>query len=558
MNSFKIISIVLIGVILLSTGVYARQELNKERNPITLVYLNGDYVNDTTYTNCYVKIEGHAYLNNVTIEFAEDGDGVHKAALEFWNVTGGVYNNIEIYQATYGIAFLGSACDVDIGNLTITECGIGISSYNYGGSFYLSNFSHEIRLSYSTIDFEYVVFEGELGNIYSEENINLLACVGDSLVQGSPLHSRFWNRLNGNDPMGYQWPRSVRVNNYFSINLGEGGDSVQHIINRIDTLMTTQPNCIVLAVGTVDCRNINWGTQTRNGLKADYHALFSVLKNSSINYYVCAIPPTNDIPRNDEIEHINSWLETKAVEYGYTFIVQTYDRFIQGRGNTTLKKTYDCGDGVHLNLKGYTKVTTIIENTIPAAEESLIYRHINANEHYVSYNRSDLPLNEMNISLIEGWNLISLPLEQYDTSIDKVLENIDGKWDCVQYYDCLNSSWKSDNIYRPDFFNDLNYLDHKMGFWINITEPDVNLTVRGYVPSSTNIPLYAGWNLIGYPSLTTETVAKALRGSGVDSVMVCDPAEPYRIKEVGPKYIMKPGEGYWVHVPIDSIWIIDW
>ncbi len=166
-----------------------------------------------------------------------------------------------------------------------------------------------------------------------------------------------------------------------------------------------------------------------------------------------------------------------------------------------------------------------------------------------------------NITLGEGWNLISLPLEQSNESIDQVLSSITSKWDIIQTYDPLSSEpWKSYNIYRPDSLNDFSTLNHKMGFWINITEPGgVNLTVSGLIPSSTNINLYAGcWNLVGYPSLTNETVANALFGTTADAVIVGDTSEPYHIKEVGPAYVMKPGEGYWIHVVADTVWVVDW
>ncbi len=98
-----------------------------------------------------------------------------------------------------------------------------------------------------------------------------------------------------------------------------------------------------------------------------------------------------------------------------------------------------------------------------------------------------------------------------------------------------------------------------MGFWINIIEPNVTLTVRGTQPTSTNIPLFAGWNLVGYPTLNdTVEVADALWGTGADKVEVFDSGEPYNLKEVGPTYVMKPGEGYWVHVPADTVWVVDW
>lgn len=163
----------------------------------------------------------------------------------------------------------------------------------------------------------------------------------------------------------------------------------------------------------------------------------------------------------------------------------------------------------------------------------------------------------LNITLVEGWNLISLPFVQFDGSIDNVLASIEGKWNVVKYYDSLDLAdpWKSYRI--GGTANDLAEIDNTMGFWIFITQPNVTLTVTGMIPSTTTIPLYAGWNLVGYPAQTTNTIGNALWGTGADRVEVFDPVSPY-IKEVGPTYVMKPGGGYWVHVPVDTIWVITW
>ncbi|MCK4267034.1 MAG: hypothetical protein KAX31_07110, partial [Thermoplasmata archaeon] len=130
----------------------------------------------------------------------------------------------------------------------------------------------------------------------------------------------------------------------------------------------------------------------------------------------------------------------------------------------------------------------------------------------------------------------------------------------IQWYDASDSNdhWKTNATFKPQQLNDLFYLNRSMAFWINITEPDVNLTVRGHRSAYTEIPLYAGWNFVGYPTETTETVANALWGTGADRVEVFNATAPYRIKEVGATYVMKPGEGYWVHVPANSVWTIDW
>jgi len=162
------------------------------------------------------------------------------------------------------------------------------------------------------------------------------------------------------------------------------------------------------------------------------------------------------------------------------------------------------------------------------------------------------------ISLQEGWNLISLPLEQVDTSIPSVLASIDGQYEVVKYYDTTDimDHWKT---YRPGAStHDLMDIDHTMGFWIKITEPGVNLTVKGIIPTSTTIPLYAGWNLVGYPTQMVQTVGNALWGTGADRIEKFDAMNPYFISEVGATYIMKPGEGYWIHVPADTVWTVNW
>ena len=195
----------------------------------------------------------------------------------------------------------------------------------------------------------------------------------------------------------------------------------------------------------------------------------------------------------------------------------------------------------------YNSVTNSTEVTMDVSKEVII--------------KLDIEVDPWVLPLSEGWNLISLPLIQPDESLDKVLASIEGKWDCIQVYNSTDpmNHWRTYRTFVPEQLNDLHSLNHKMGFWIHITEPNANLTLYGGAPTSTIIPFYAGWNLVGYPTLNdTETVANALWGTGADRVEVFDPVAPYRIREVGPEYVMKPGEGYWIHVAADSIWTIDW
>ncbi len=167
----------------------------------------------------------------------------------------------------------------------------------------------------------------------------------------------------------------------------------------------------------------------------------------------------------------------------------------------------------------------------------------------------------LKISLNTGWNLVSLPLVQTNTSIQAVLSSIDGEWDYAQYYNATDASdhWKTYAAFKPASLNDLWDLNHTMGFWLHTTVA-CTLNVTGSLPTSTNIQLYAGWNLVGYPTLNnTTTVADALAGTGYDKpVEGFNATAPYRISQLDDTYVMKPGEAYWIHVPADTVWVVDW
>jgi parallel beta-helix repeat protein len=182
---------------------------------------------------------------------------------------------------------------------------------------------------------------------------------------------------------------------------------------------------------------------------------------------------------------------------------------------------------------------------------------------------SPIQLNQTNVTyfripVVPGWNLISTSLIPNNTTLPTPLLDLDRDtfWVRAQYYNASDAidQWKQWYFGWPTSLNDLTNIDHKKGAWLYVTAlGDGYINVSGTIPTSTTIPLYAGWNLVGYPTLnTTTTVANALWGTGADRVEVCDPTAPYRTKEVGPTYVMKPGEGYWIHVPADTVWVVNW
>jgi len=53
------------------------------------------------------------------------------------------------------------------------------------------------------------------------------------------------------------------------------------------------------------------------------------------------------------------------------------------------------------------------------------------------------------------------------------------------------------------------------------------------------------------------TVSVALTGTGYDRVEGFQTAVPY-VQQLSDSYVMMPGEGYWVHVPADTLWTVNW
>jgi parallel beta-helix repeat protein len=163
-------------------------------------------------------------------------------------------------------------------------------------------------------------------------------------------------------------------------------------------------------------------------------------------------------------------------------------------------------------------------------------------------------LSTFEIPIHEGWNLVSVPLTQDQPLVENVLSSIDGKWDVVKYYDGQTKIWKTYRMGGTS--NTLSGIDHTMGFWLHALQ-NTTLTVYGIQPSTTQIALWAGWNLVGYPTLNnSRTVSNALFGTGYTIAEGFSPVYPY-ISSLEDFDIMKPGEGYWVYVPADTVWQIN-
>jgi parallel beta-helix repeat protein len=163
--------------------------------------------------------------------------------------------------------------------------------------------------------------------------------------------------------------------------------------------------------------------------------------------------------------------------------------------------------------------------------------------------------------LYKGWNLISIPFIQSDTNLGNVLSSIKGSYTAVQWYNASNPSdaWKHNCSLKPHHLNDLNDIDHLMGFWIYITKPNgVLFEYFGNQPTlNQTLTLHPGWNLVGYPSLTnynrTEGLNNLTFGTHVDAILTYN-ASTQTWKKLGPSDYFEIGRGYWIHAKTKCEW----
>jgi hypothetical protein len=171
------------------------------------------------------------------------------------------------------------------------------------------------------------------------------------------------------------------------------------------------------------------------------------------------------------------------------------------------------------------------------------------------------------LTLSPGWNMISLPFVQADTTVSKVFEPIAGSYWVVWYYNASDTvdHWKR---YMPtSIFNDLTDVDHTMSLWVYMNVSDT-LIIMGDVPLSTTIQLYAGWNFVSFPRLTAQYTGDAIASIITYVITVWHyeppPAYPnwasfnpdYPSPFISPLQTMEPALGYWINMEADTLWTI--
>ena len=160
-----------------------------------------------------------------------------------------------------------------------------------------------------------------------------------------------------------------------------------------------------------------------------------------------------------------------------------------------------------------------------------------------------LSLLSINISLSQGWNLISIPLEQENNTFSAILSSIEGNY--TDFYTYNNSIW----------YSDLDKAEPYAALWIGMVNDDI-LEIQGFAPENAVFNLNSGWNLIGYPWLQEKNTSTFFNNI-LDNLTAVDSYENnlwktfVPLKQNNSLNTLKPGLGYWVKVKNSTTLVVD-
>ena len=228
----------------------------------------------------------------------------------------------------------------------------------------------------------------------------------------------------------------------------------------------------------------------------------------------------------------NLTIETSRVVSDSPFSMETTNETIPAGTNTTLYLDW------HFDDIPMETVETLLFISPGCALYSLV-QPVNVTYDYY-----------FNISLSEGWNLISLPWQTTKTSITNALLGI--SWDRAMVY--INGTWHTYNKARDAKYNiGFPDVDYTTGIWVNVTAPS-SLSGPASGIGGAKISLHRGWNLVGYPSAHDAKVAESL--SGVSWSHIQAPDSSGHIYSLSSQDYLLVGRGYWIYVTEPSVWSV--
>ncbi|MEM2842245.1 MAG: hypothetical protein QW201_02980, partial [Thermoproteota archaeon] len=162
------------------------------------------------------------------------------------------------------------------------------------------------------------------------------------------------------------------------------------------------------------------------------------------------------------------------------------------------------------------------------------------------------------LELKKGWNFISFPRLPQDPSITSVLKTKDVK--VIWGYDNVNKRWLS---WKPNITSStLTAFESGKGYWIYMNRARL-MDMSNWTGGSSTVPLYEGWNLIGWNGADGVPVMDALYTLGDKWEIIWGWENgKWKAKKRGadsipgiePLCVLNQGRAYWIKMNVNATW----
>ena len=156
------------------------------------------------------------------------------------------------------------------------------------------------------------------------------------------------------------------------------------------------------------------------------------------------------------------------------------------------------------------------------------------------------------VSLVAGWNLISLPIMPLSTAVAKVLAGLIAAGNLTIVWSYQGGAWKS---FTPPSTGTLTTMVDGLGYWLYIASPST-LNLLGYTVTPGLAPptysLAKGWNLAGFKPISpshNETVGVYLTSISGDYaiIMIYNNTDVSWTKGRTNTWLV-PGQAFWIYM----------
>jgi hypothetical protein len=180
--------------------------------------------------------------------------------------------------------------------------------------------------------------------------------------------------------------------------------------------------------------------------------------------------------------------------------------------------------------------------------------------------KNNLIVGKFDLALKIGENLISIPLQPFDSSIDKVMHEDNSYKPVTEIKREENNIWQSSSFNGLSWSGAITNIAMDKGYFFK-SNTNTDFTIVGIVNSSSrNVNLVNGMNLVGWSSFDTVKLWNAIDENGIIEVSRRADDGHYQIatyySQNSPNYWysnegfdeLGPGKGYWFKTNSNVVW----